>query len=553
MIYNQLVLIYTAILSVFAPNQNSIDITVPKTIDLGYARYQGVEIEAGVKYWLGVRFAAPPLGNLRWRAPVDPEVNDTLQDASNFQAVCIGTVMFGPARQDEDCLFLNIYIPANATLNSRLPVWFYIPGGGYSVNSDANHNATELIKRSGGNIILVQTSYRVSAFGFLASEKIRKNGDLNAGFLDQRKALEWVQKYIARFGGDPNHVVIHGDSAGAGSVALHLVAYNGRNESLFQSAIMESVFFPTQRTVSDLEYQYDAFVTLANCSSSNDTLTCLRNTPTSTLKNANSNPAPFPNATARAVFPYAPCVDGNILTDHPAQLYLARKFLPVPIMIGDDTDEGNGMVVNASTVAEVNSFMKNQFPKLTEAHLREMNSLYPLDKPQPLHAPYFPSVALAYGEATFTCPGILISSSLHSVHTSSPQPIIYMYRFNVQDASLIATGQGVPHVSELQILFNTFDPVTSSYATYNSPIVPIVRDYWINFVRWTDPNGPRIQTSDCQNCSQATWTRWGTVFGNMTVAQRLRIQTNATQMEEIPPKQLARCRFWRDVVSETEI
>ncbi|RKF81721.1 Lipase 1, partial [Golovinomyces cichoracearum] len=209
----------------------------------------------------------------------------------------------------EDCLFLNIFAPANATSESRLPVWFFIPRGGYSVNSDPNCNTTELIKQSGGNIILVQTSYRVSAFGFLASEKIRENGELNVGFLDQRKSLEWVQKHISKFGGDPSRVVIHGDSAGAGSVALQLVAYSGRDDGLFKSAILESVFFPTQRKFVDCEFQYDNFVSLSNCSTSNDSLNCLRNASVSVLKAANSQPIPFPNATVPAFFPYAPCVD----------------------------------------------------------------------------------------------------------------------------------------------------------------------------------------------------------------------------------------------------
>jgi acetylcholinesterase len=97
----------------------------------------------------------------------------------------------------EDCLFINVWAPADATPDSKLPVWLYIQGGGYGFNSNANYNGTKVVQESGREIVFVNINYRVSAYGFLASEKVRNNGALNAGLLDQRKALEWVQKYIS--------------------------------------------------------------------------------------------------------------------------------------------------------------------------------------------------------------------------------------------------------------------------------------------------------------------------------------------------------------------
>lgn len=97
---------------------------------------------------------------------------------------------------NEDCLFLDVFAPSNAHSSSKLPVWFFIQGGGYAANSDQNFNASEVIVRSNHSMVFVQINYRVGAFGFLASEKIRENGDLNVGLLDQQKALLWVQKYI---------------------------------------------------------------------------------------------------------------------------------------------------------------------------------------------------------------------------------------------------------------------------------------------------------------------------------------------------------------------
>jgi carboxylesterase type B len=96
----------------------------------------------------------------------------------------------------EDCLFVNVFTPSNSDSTSKLPVWVYIQGGGYATNSNGNYNGTDVIQNSGNGLVFVNFNYRVGLFGFLASQKVLENGDLNAGLLDQRKVLEWVQKYI---------------------------------------------------------------------------------------------------------------------------------------------------------------------------------------------------------------------------------------------------------------------------------------------------------------------------------------------------------------------
>ena len=161
---------------------------VTDTVNLGYSTYQGTNLEpAGVLQWLGIRFAAPPLGDLRWRAPQDPVQNDTLQYAIEFQPTCLGyTTQLGPTIT-EDCLFLDVFAPANANTDSKLPVWFFIQGGGYAADTDDNFNGTEVVMQSNNSMIFVQINYRVGAFGFLASETVREDGDLNVGLLDQRK------------------------------------------------------------------------------------------------------------------------------------------------------------------------------------------------------------------------------------------------------------------------------------------------------------------------------------------------------------------------------
>ncbi|KAJ7795184.1 Alpha/Beta hydrolase protein, partial [Mycena olivaceomarginata] len=147
-----------------------------------------------------MRFAAPPLGNRRWRAPADPLVETSSVQASAHGPICYNLgAAFDPTATtlSEDCLFIDVYTPSGASETSKLPVWFFSQGGGYIQNSNANYNGTGVIVESARNIVVVNFNYRVSALGFLASERVAKDGTLNVGLLDQRKALLWVQKYIS--------------------------------------------------------------------------------------------------------------------------------------------------------------------------------------------------------------------------------------------------------------------------------------------------------------------------------------------------------------------
>lgn len=164
-------------------------IPVTTTVDLGYAKYEGYTAH-GVNQWLGIAFAAPPLGNLRWRAPQAPLQNTAtgVLPAKNFAPTCIGYWIYTEVTDsiNEDCLYLNIFSPEGATTQSKLPVWFFMQGGGYAADSDQNFNLTEDVNRSNGSMVFVQINYRVGAFGFLASKEVKQNGDLNVGLLDQR-------------------------------------------------------------------------------------------------------------------------------------------------------------------------------------------------------------------------------------------------------------------------------------------------------------------------------------------------------------------------------
>lgn len=406
-------------------------------------------------------------------------------------------------------------------------------------------------------MVFVQINYRVGAFGFLASQKIRLDGDLNVGLLDQSKALRWVQQYIhlvgqylschassvilisLQFGGDPNHVVIHGDSAGGGSVTYHLTAYGGGVENLFVGAIAESPFLPTHRTVAESEFQFNRFVENANCSQAADALACLRSQDTATLQSADEA-SRFPGATETPLWYFLPVIDG---TFSPADLYTLLEqgnVTRVPVIVGDDNDEGTYFAPNISKAGEFLTYMQANYPHLTSSDLQRIRQTYPPTTQYPHHAYYFGAAAEAYGESTFTCPGIEIISSL--AQYNSPLKA-WNYRYNVKDYADVNAGLGVPHVSEKPAIFgpeNTGPCNGCSYETYNKPMVPIVMDYWISFILSLDPNTFR-------NPAAPEWVPWSTDGGN-----RLRFQLNQTGMEVVPDAQMNRCGLWKQLAGTME-
>ncbi|KAJ5633429.1 hypothetical protein N7490_009768 [Penicillium lividum] len=509
-------------------------------VDLGYSQYQGTTLYNDVDEFLGIRYAKAPVDNLRFRAPQDPESTNEVLDASSFGPVCVGVAETVGSTYAEDCLFVNIWRPNNAS-NANLPVWVFISGGGYADLSNANYNGSEVVEQSGNDIVLVNFNYRVGVLGFLASEEVRKGGDLNVGLLDQRKLLAWVQQNIHLFGGNPDHVVIHGDSAGAGSVAHHITAYGGRDMNLFAGAVAESNFWPTQRTVAEMEFQYTRFAQDVGCGSADDILDCLRAVDIQTIQEYDVD-EPFPGGSYSPVplWYFLPVVDGELVPDILYRLFEEGKVVQVPVMVSDDTNEGTAFAVNATDPAEVAQFLKNNYPKLTDDQLQMINKEYPLMEALPKHAAYFPSAAAAYGESTFTCPGNHMSASMARFVSSGK---VWNYRCNILDATEIAKGMGVPHVFELPAVFGLGQTSVASlsFATTNADMVPIIMDYYLSFIKALDPNTYR-------NENAPFWKTWGSGTG-----ERLRLQTNSTAMEFVPQDQVERCAMWQKFAMTMEL
>ncbi|KAI0399665.1 Alpha/Beta hydrolase protein [Xylaria palmicola] len=356
---------------------------------------------------------------------------------------------------------------------------------GYTTNSNANWNGTEVVRHSGRAVVLVNFNYRVGLSGFLAGGRVRADGDLNAGLLDQRRLLRWVRRHIAQFGGDPGHVVIHGASAGAGSVALHLVAADydddgddddgggggaemGAAERLFVGAVGESVFFPAQPRVGELEWQFDLVLRRTGCDSvaADGAMACLRG-----------------KSTERG------------------------QFVDVPMMMGITTDEGTVSAADAPTRDHMAAFLQSNYPLLSDANTSAIIQRYPQTDSLPGHEAWFPSTASAYGEATFTCPTALILRSYARYLNSSRA---WGYRYDVRDAENAAAGLGVPHIWESWAVFGPDSPAGPG----GGP-----RSYY------THPGAPR-------------WESWG------PDGRRLLVQTGNVSVETVPDGLKDRCAFW---------
>ncbi|KAF5360984.1 hypothetical protein D9756_005141 [Leucocoprinus leucothites] len=398
-------------------------------VDLGYAKYQGtVNRDTGNVQYLGVRYAAAPTGSLRWREPHAPEATSGVQLANKQPNTCMqagnGANTVSPflnstsltRRQtsdapaaSEDCLFLNIAAPASGKKN--LPVVVWIHPGGYTWGDAYHYTPEDLVNEAGGQAIAVVIQYRLGVFGFLSSQKVHDGGVLNAGLLDQQFAFEWIQKHISKFGGDPSKVTIWGDSAGAGSGILHLVANNGNTHPrLFRGVITSSTYLPPLYDYNSRipERVFSEVVDQSGCSSASDALACLRQTDVDVLNQANNN------ITAEGFYgllTFTPVVDGKFLTDRPTVL-LRRGHLngDAVLSVTNTFESGRPNLVDPSTAdtVKIPEYIANLWPELTQEQINEGAALY---ENAALGAPIDQAIAIN-SESVFICPTYWLLSAL---------------------------------------------------------------------------------------------------------------------------------------------
>lgn len=303
--------------------------------------------------FLGMPYAQPPLGYLRFRPPAS--LNTTwngTREATNYSPICVG---YGSDsnyfNSSEDCLMINVIRPSGQP-SEPLPIIVWLYGGGFyeGGTQDQRYNLSRIVQKSveaNKPMIAVSLNYRLSAFGFLCSKEVAANGTGNVGLRDQRLALHWIQENIGAFGGDPKKVTLWGESAGGIAIGRHLVAYGGRDDKLFRAAIMESGG-PLERwpyaTPHPNEYSEELYTNLTKgtgCNNATSPLECLRYLPFSQLNAALNITDTWIAGTGLG--PWVSVIDDDFLQDYCSTQINDGRFVKVPILYGTNTDEGTAI------------------------------------------------------------------------------------------------------------------------------------------------------------------------------------------------------------------
>lgn len=517
-------------------------------VKLSNGDHIGRVLDCGVSHWLGIRYAAPPLGELRFQPPVDPLPENGTQYAYEHGPICLPTGVLpsqnNEANYSEDCLFLDVYAPSRAHPVSKLPVFVYIQGGGFNANSHPRLNGTGLVKKSEMGIVVVTLNYRVGPWGFLVDgDKLTPNN----GLRDQRQALKWVKKNIAQFGGDPDHVVLGGASAGASSIAWHLTAYGGRDQDLFHAGAGESAAWGHVITAKEARYQFQDLVVRIGCvsNSSEAVLTCLRKKPYREIQMHGSG-TPYPGQSLNPLFMWGPVIDYDMFSLPLIEAFKQGRFIKVPVIWGDDTNGGSIFTSPfTSTVAHSNRWMRTQYPFLTLRKLWLLNKAWKNTVKEQDRCPardcWREQLSQVYGDMRYMCPSIYMSSAFpdHGFNNA------WNYRWNVEDPDQIAAGLGVPHVSEISALFGpeyVLEPYINAPRTYregelNENAVDVIQKYWISFIKTFDPNTERAQGT-------ARWEKF-----DSKKLSRLRFDTGGkTEMEYVGSELARRCTLLFDKI-----
>ena len=419
-----------------------------------------------VDEFLGIPYAAPPVGALRWQPP-QPAANwSGVRNATQFAPHCPQPGgPFGQASTSEDCLYLNVYTPA-AGAHHAVMVWIH---GGALVSGESNdYDPTALVQ---DGVTVVTINYRLGALGFLAHPALAdangQSGDY--GLQDQQAALRWVQRNIASFGGNPRNVTIFGESAGGLSVLSQVASPQARG--LFSKAIVESgAYNLTQQSLASAEQGGEAFATEAGCAS--QTAACLRALPVSTIL-ADQDAAG-----------YTPNINTEVLPQTLGTAFATGDFNRVPVINGTNHDEWR-LFVALSELAG-NPVTAENYQATISGTLGVPAAVAAVIAAQyPLTAYPSPSVALgAVGtDAIFACPALTIDQSLSRFVPT------FAYEFNDENAPQnflppVSFGYGAAHASELQYLFTlptAAFPVTLS--AQQQQLAAIMKGYWTNFAK----------------------------------------------------------------------
>ena len=458
--------------------------------------------ESGVAVFKGVPFAAPPVGDLRWKAPQPVEPWEGIKEAKEFgpnpmQKPVFGDMAFGTKEMSEDCLYLNIWTPAKST-DANLPVFIYFNGGGlYAGAGSEPRYAGMSFARNG--VIAITANYREDIFGFFAhpelSAETEYKGSGNYGYIDQAAAIQWVKDNIAAFGGNPDKITIMGESAGSYSVSVQMVSPLAKNNIAQAMGSSGSIVAGKLPTLEEAEAAGIEMMKKVGCSN----LAELRALPADTLLyRANLQGMPEAN------------IDNYFLTEQPYETYKKGEQAKIPCLIGNNSAEFFPFMVTGNPADVSLAAMKNGFKAwlgegVTDEDVDKVLELYGLvDDASVGQLPGY-----AAGGDKFIVYGTWKWMDLQQA--TSPAPV-YRYRFckarpNLVDANKVSalaggtrdkeegeddtpSSPGAFHSVDIEYQMGTI-PTTPIYAwtATDFAVSEVFEKFFINFIKTGNPNG----------------------------------------------------------------
>jgi para-nitrobenzyl esterase len=425
-----------------------------------------------VQEWLGIPYAAPPVGKLRWAPPESPASWEGVRAMDHYGNVCMQPKAMAaaePTPMNEDCLSLNVWAP-RAARNLAVMVWIH--GGAFIEGSGALalYEGTELARKG---VVLVTLNYRLGDFGFFAHPELK--GETNFGLRDQIAALRWVHRNIAAFGGDPQNVTIFGESAGGSSVNYLMISPEARG--LFSKAIAESGGAHAHaQTLAELEQEDAHRAKPWNAASLEE----LRAVPAETIQAA-------PRRLALGLG--GPVLDGKFVLENIPTAFAAGKQAPVPFLAGANSFEASLMSMFGITA--------DQLLGAAVAAGDKIRQFYGDDRQKAAEG--------LFTDATFLAPARYLAAQMEKVK----QPA-YLYFFSYVVERRRGQAQGVQHGGEIPFVFDQFPAALRPFATASDrQMADAVSSAWVQFAKTGNPNRPGIPEWPAYTAASDRLLEWG--------------------------------------------
>lgn len=421
----------------------------------------------------GIPFAAPPVKDLRWKAPQPVVSWQGIKQTTTFAP---GPMQGGnpPSGKSEDCLYLNVWSPAKST-KDKIPVLVWIYGGGFNAGatSETTYNGEKLAKKG---VVLVSIAYRVGQLGFLAHPELSAENSNhvsgNYGLLDMIAGLKWIQKNIAAFGGDPKKVTIFGESAGG--IAVSMLCASPLAKGLFHGAISQSggsfgpprpTTFPGEnlKRLKDAEAAGEAYAKNAGYTSIAE------------LRKLEVDKLPAVRGLAW------PIIDGWVIPDDQYKLYEAKKYNDVPILVGYNSDEGASFSP-PKTPDDYITGVKNRYGQFSDGLIK----VYPAGTNDVPKTARDLARDAAFGWHTWSWARLQA--------TTGKSKVFYYYFDQHPDYPQGSSryGYGSPHGQEVAYVFGTLNPSNTQLVKTDFEISEVMGTYWTNFAKYGHPNGSGV-------------------------------------------------------------